>query len=81
MAIQLSPKTRLADHRDGFVSVSCNKCLHERDMPAAALAQIIGWETRVMTVLPQLRCSACGARRAHVSIFYPRRPREWNTHP
>jgi hypothetical protein len=81
MAIQLLPKTRLSDHRDGIISVSCNGCLHEREMPAVALAQIIGWETRIVTALLRLRCSACGAHRAHVSIFYPRRPPGWNTHP
>jgi hypothetical protein len=81
MAIQLSPNMRLCDHRDGLISLSCKKCLHEREMPAAALARIIGWETPVMAALPRLRCSACGAHRAHVSIFYPSRPRGWNPHP
>lgn len=81
VAFQLTPRMRLADHRDGLVSVSCNACLHEREISAEALAQIVGWETRLATVLPRLRCSACGARRAHVSIFYPRRPRGWNPHP
>lgn len=81
VAIQLTPKTRLADHREGLILLSCKECLHEREMPAAALARIIGWETRIVTALPRLRCSACGAHRAHVSVAYPRRPRGWSKHP
>jgi hypothetical protein len=81
VAFQLTAKTRLADHRDGLVSVSCKECLHEREMPAAALAHLIGWETPIVTALPRLRCSVCGEHRAHIGIFYPRRPRGWNKHP
>ncbi|MGH8149008.1 MAG: hypothetical protein ACRETB_03380 [Steroidobacteraceae bacterium] len=81
MAIQLTPRMRLADHRDAHVSVSCNACLHMREMAAEALARVIGWDTPVLEALPRFRCSACGVRRVHVSIFYRRRPRGWNSHP
>lgn len=81
MAIRLTPYTMLSDHRDAFVSLGCTKCLHEREMPAAALAEIIGWKTRVITAVPRLRCSACGAYSAHISLHYPRRPRGWSKHP
>ncbi len=81
VAIRLSAESQLSAHRDGIVSVSCPACHHERNMPAAALARIIGWDTPLSAALRRLRCSACGARRARVSIHYPRRPRGWNSHP
>ena len=81
MSIKVTPHTRLSDHREGLVGVACQACWHEREMTAAALAQLIGWETRIEKVIPRMRCSACGAHRAHVFIFYPRRPRGWGKNP
>jgi hypothetical protein len=78
VAIPITPKTRLADYRDALVGVGCQQCFHEREMTAEALAQIIGWQSRVISAIPRMRCSACGAHKAHVFLFYPRRPRGWS---
>jgi len=81
VAIPITPKTRLTDHRDALVGIGCQQCFHEREMSAVALAQLIGWQSRVISAIPRMRCSACGAHRAHVFLFYPRRPRGWGKNP
>ena len=77
----MTPSTRLSDYRDAQVRLGCKACLHEREVSARSLARLIGWQTRIAAAIPRMRCSACGARSAHVLVFYPQRPRGWLANP
>lgn len=80
MPLPLSPKARLADHRDAHVELRCQGCGHFRDMRVEALARLVGWETVLAKHLQRFRCSGCGARRVEIAFGYDHRPRGWLKH-
>lgn len=80
MALPLTPSTRLSDHRDAYVEMTCRRCGHSRDMRAEALARLIGWDTVLERRLDRFRCSRCAAREVEIRFGYDRKPRGWVKH-
>ena len=48
----------------------CQRCFHQRTLPAADIAQRIGLDAEVLAVRKRLRCGACGARDALLYCYY-----------
>ena len=49
MALPVTAATRLSDHRNAHVDLTCRHLGHSRDVRAEALARVIGWETVLST--------------------------------
>lgn len=60
----VNKKTTLETHESAAVMIRCKQCGHEREITAIALANIIGWTTPILSVLPGFRCMQedCGER-------------------
>jgi len=69
MPFPLSKVRYLGDYEGKFVlSVRCLACLHEKPVPAPALAQRFGAGARIDDVVRRFRCSACNSRRVDVLV-------------
>lgn len=81
MPLPVGPETRLRDHPDGYVTITCRRCGHARELRAGALAPLIGWNARLAQAAERFRCSQCHARAAEVTLGFDRPPRGWTKNP
>jgi hypothetical protein len=81
MPIPVTSNTSLFQHAGGYVIVICNRCRHRRDIPARALASLIGWQSALRDHVFRFRCSQCQTKDADLSIGYDRKPRGWTHNP
>lgn len=80
MAFKINNDTTLASIRDANLTIGCQKCFHMIDWSPASLAALIGWNTRIIRYVPQMRCSKCGEHQALVTVYYDRKPHWYTGH-
>jgi hypothetical protein len=60
---------RLEDRFFDYVLIITRKrCMHSRRADPVALAQIVGASTRIVDVMPRMRCTKCQAKGADYNI-------------
>lgn len=57
------------------IRVACGACRHLRVIDPWALAQRIGWDTKVEDLSARMRCTGCGSRRCTVDLVNMNRRR------
>ncbi len=80
---ELRDVKKLEDRFGQFlVRVKCPDCGGSRDIPAEALARLVGWSASLESLAPRLRCSRCGAKgTATVTPVGLPRPRGFTNNP
>ena len=79
MAIPIRPDDTLARYASAWITLKCRGCGRRHELPAAKLADRIGWKTPLGATVSRFRCSQCGRREPHVQVGWDTKPQGWRS--
>jgi hypothetical protein len=72
---------RLSDEFGQYILyLKCESCLHERRTTPNMLANLCGWDAKLVDVTRQLRCSVCGQKKCTARAVPMTPPRGYKSH-
>ena len=72
---------KLADEFGQYeLHLKCESCLHERRTTPHLLANLCGWDAKLVEVARRLRCSVCGQKKCTARAVPVTPPRGYKSH-